>query len=273
MTQATERAAGEFTASDRAATDRTARERGARERTASDRTARERGGHECPGLEPGTAARLAELLAAEPWVLRALDAVAVSGLPDAWIGAGVIRDAVWGSYHGGFDPAGVKDVDVAYFDPDDLTMERDLVAQETLGRLAELPWEATNQAAVHVWYHQYFGGPPVESFASVHDAVATWPETATCVAVRQRSDGLEVCAPHGLADLLEGVWRVNPIRVTPAISLARLARQRVRTRWPRVKVVPPGVTAPFPLGLAETCRVPPSDQRAGPLASGDGVLG
>jgi len=76
--------------------------------------------------------------------------------------------------------------------------------------------------------------------ASVHDAVATWPETATCVAVRQRPDGMEVCAPHGLADLLDGIWRVNPIRVTPAISEARLARQRVRVRWPRVRVVPPG---------------------------------
>jgi hypothetical protein len=196
--------------------------------------------HACPGVEPGAGGRLAELLTAEPWMLRALDAVAVSGLPDAWIGAGVIRDLVWGQYHGRFDPASVKDIDVAYFDTDDLTMERDLRAQEVLGALAaDLPWEATNQAAVHVWYHQYFGGPPVDSFASVHDAVATWPETATCVAVRRRRDGIEVCAPHGAADLLDGVWRVNPIRVTRAISRARLARQRVQARWPRVRVVLP----------------------------------
>jgi hypothetical protein len=179
------------------------------------------------------------LLAAEPWMLRALDAVAASRLPDAWIGAGVIRDVVWGRYHGGFDPTAVKDIDVAYFDPDHLTMERDRTAQDVLAGLADLPWEATNQAAVHVWFHQYFGGPPVESLASVHDAVATWPETATCVAVRQGPDGIEVCAPHGLADLLDGVWRVNPIRVTPAISRARLARQHVPVRWPRVRVVPP----------------------------------
>jgi hypothetical protein len=197
-------------------------------------------GHECPGLEPGAAARLAGLLAAEPWMARALDAVVASGLPDAWIGAGVIRDIVWGQYHRGFDSAAIKDVDVPFFDPADLTMERDLAAQETLHRRADLPWEATNQAAVHIWYHQYFGGAPVESFASVHDAVATWPETATCVAVRQRADGIEVCAPHGLADLLDAIWRVNPIRVTPAVSQARLARQRVRVRWPRVRVVAPG---------------------------------
>jgi uncharacterized protein len=196
--------------------------------------------HSCPGVEPAASARLAGLLADEAWIQRALDAVAASGLPDAWVGAGVIRDVVWGRQHGAFDPAVVNDIDVAYFDVDDLTMERDLAAQETLARLADLPWEATNQAAVHTWYHQYFGGPQVESFASVHDAVATWPETATCVAVRQAPGGIEVCAPYGLADLLDGVWRANPVRVTPAISLARLAKQRVRVKWPRVTVVPPG---------------------------------
>jgi uncharacterized protein len=151
----------------------------------------------------------------------------------------VIRDLVWGQLCGGFDPDDVADIDVAYFDPDDLSKARDLTAQAALAEQARLPWEATNQAAVHTWYHTYFGGVPVEPFASVHDAVATWPETATCVAVREVRDGFEVCAPHGLGDLLAGVWRANPVRVTAVISRARLARQQARSWWPAVTVVPP----------------------------------
>jgi uncharacterized protein len=199
--------------------------------------------HCCPGPEPDAVARLIGMLTSEPWIVRALEAVAASGLPDAWIGAGVIRDVVWGQLYGRFTPDKVRDIDVAYFDSGNLGPERDRAAQDILSKLADLPWEATNQAAVHTWYHQYFGGAPVEPVGSVHDAVATWPETATCVAVRETAEGIEVCAPLGLDDLLGGVWRPNPVRVTPAISIARLERQHVRVRWPHVTVVlpePPG---------------------------------
>ncbi len=197
-------------------------------------------GHVCDGADPVDAAELMDRLRREPWLLRALDATAASGLPDAWVGAGVIRDVVWGQLCRGFDPGDVADIDVAYFDPDDLSRARDLAAQETLAENASLPWEATNQAAVHTWYHLHFGGPPVGALSSVHDAVATWPETATCVAIRKAPGGFEVCAPHGLGDLLAGIWRANPVRVTPAISWARLARHQGRRWWPAVTAVPPG---------------------------------
>jgi hypothetical protein len=193
--------------------------------------------HACPGAEPDLARELTRRVLAEPWLVRALDAVAASGLPDAWIGAGAIRDVIWGQFHGGFDPAVIKDVDVVFFDPADLTPARDQAAQRCLGELAGLPWEASNQAAVHTWFHAYFGGPPVPPFASVHDAVATWPETATCVAIRRVPGQLEVCAPHGLADLLGRTWRRNPVRVSLATSRERLAR--AASRWPRVTIIPP----------------------------------
>ncbi len=198
--------------------------------------------HDCPGVETADAAALTELLRRNAWFMRALTLVASSGLPDAWIGAGVVRDVVWGERYGRFEPAEVNDIDVAFFDPDDLARERDVAADEALRALADLSWEPTNQAAVHTWYHEYFGGPPVEPFRCVHEAVSTWPETATCVAVTLCADAIEVCAPHGLPDLLNGVWRVNPVRVTPETSFARLARQRVSARWPGVTVVPPAGT-------------------------------
>jgi hypothetical protein len=197
------------------------------------------GMHSCIAFEAAQAAELRQRISSEPWLVTALQAVASSDLPDAWVGAGVIRDLVWGQLHEGFRPEAVKDIDVAFFDPCDLSPGRDEEAQHHLANLAGLPWEATNQAAVHTWFDAYFGGLPVPPLASVHDAVATWPETATCVAARLLDQHIDICAPHGLDDLLKGVWRRNPTRVTREESRDRLARHQVSWRWPRVTVIPP----------------------------------
>jgi hypothetical protein len=188
--------------------------------------------------------RIRGIVASSPWLMRVLATVASSGLPDAWVGAGVLRDLVWGQLYGsGFTPTEVHDVDVVFFDRHDLTRGRDDQATEQLRRACPgVRWEAKNQAAVHTWYHAKFGGEPVAALASIADAVATWPETATAVAVRlaaEQDARIEVCAPLGVADLLNGVWRRNPRRVSLEVSLARLARHQPARRWPRITVIPP----------------------------------
>jgi len=185
---------------------------------------------------------LIDLIRSHSWIMRVLGAVRDEATADAWVGAGVVRDLVWGERYGeGFCPERVRDVDVAFFDPHDLSRANDDHATEQLARrLADVPWEAKNQAAVHTWYPRKFGGDPVEPLTSIRDAVGTWPETATAVAVRLSvSDSIEICAPLGLGDLLNGVWRRNPRRISVAQSRARLERHQPGKRWPRVTVVPP----------------------------------
>jgi hypothetical protein len=187
-------------------------------------------------------AELVEIVLGCPWFAEVLAAVRAAGLPDAWTGAGVLRDLVWGSRYGsGFRPAEVRDVDVAFFDPDDLSRQRDRAATNLLlASRPGVPWEATNQAAVHTWYHETFRTDPVAPLTSAADGVATWPETATSVAVRLGPDDrLEVCAPHGPDDLLDGVWRRNPRRISVQLSRARLARHDAARHWPGVCVIEP----------------------------------
>ena len=176
------------------------------------------------------------------WMLQVLATVREAELPDAWVGAGVIRDLVWGQLYGsGFNPSDVRDVDVAFFDAGDLRRAGDERATALLRTAKpDVPWEACNQAAVHTWYDNTFGGDPVPPLLTIADAIATWPETATAVAVRlDLADHIDVCAPLGLSDLLAGVWRRNPRRVSLHASLARLARHKPDERWHAVKVIPP----------------------------------
>ena len=186
--------------------------------------------------------QLRSVIRSSTWMMRVLTTINASELPDAWVGAGALRDLVWGELYGpGFDPAGVRDIDVAYFDPDDLSRDRDEQATARLEHIwPRQPWEARNQAAIHTWYNTKFGGEPARPLRSIADAIATWPETATAVVVRLDPAGeIAICAPLGLGDLLAGVWRRNPERVSLQRSRERLARHRPAQRWPAVTVIPP----------------------------------
>jgi hypothetical protein len=136
-------------------------------------------------------------------------------------------------------PEDVSDVDVGFFDRHDLSPARDSAVEAALrGRDPSIAWEAKNQAAVHRWYPARFG-VEVAAFESAWEAVATFPEYAVCVAVTL-ADGdapMRVCAPHGLDDLLDGIWRRNPARAAADVCARRLAHKAPARRWPAVRVV------------------------------------
>ena len=171
--------------------------------------------------------------------MRALRAARAVDAPDWLISAGAVRTAVWDFLHGFASPTPLADVDLGFFDAADLSPARDDAVERALRAVApELPWEAKNQAAVHLWYPRRFG-LEVEPFRRTADAVATFPETATCVGLHlDGADRLTVVAPHGLDDLLGLVLRHNSVRAPVAVYEERLASKRIAERWPRVTVIP-----------------------------------
>lgn len=104
-----------------------------------------------------------------------------------------------------------NDLDVAFYDSKDVRAERDKFIQEKLkDSIPDINWEVTNQAGVHIWYEECFGYK-VNPLESCEEAVATWPETATCVGVRLMEDNsLIIVAPYGLEDLFNLIF----IRIT-----------------------------------------------------------
>jgi hypothetical protein len=181
---------------------------------------------------------LEAILRSTPWMMEALMAARQVDAPDWLIGAGAVRTAVWDSLHGFDEPTALADLDLVFFDPADLSERRERALEDALrGELPSAPWDATNQAALHIWFEKRFGHA-VKPVHSTEEAVATWPEVATCVGVRlARDDRLEVVAPHGLDDLLGLVHRRNPARVSIGEYERRLRTKRIRERWPLVRVL------------------------------------
>ena len=170
--------------------------------------------------------------------MQALAHVRALRLPAWCVGAGALRNLVWDALHECEMPSALADIDVAHFDAGDLSAARDAALQRQLQSMAPAtPWEVTNQAGVHLWFEQHFGHA-VAPLASLEEAVASWPETATAVGIRlDDDDRLHVIAPCGLDDLFAMVVRRNPARVSIETYRQRIASKRYAQRWPRVTIV------------------------------------
>ena len=190
---------------------------------------------------PDPRERLGSLVRSTPWLLEVLQAARDVDPPDWLVGGGVLRDLVWDHLHGRSGPPQPRDVDLAFFDATRLDPARDAEVEQALqARLPGVPWDAKNQAAVHTWYDRVYGGE-VAPLTSSADGVATWPETATAVAVRLLPDDrVQVVAPCGLDDLFGLVCRRNPRRVSVAHYRRRVRDKRIADRWPGVRIVEGG---------------------------------
>ncbi len=182
--------------------------------------------------------RLVALAGATPWFMQALAHARALRLRAWCVGAGAVRNLVWDALHGHAKPSALPDIDVAHFDADDLSPERDAALQARLCDAAPgTPWEVTNQAGVHLWFEQHFGHA-VAPLRSLEEAVASWPEYATAIGLWLDDDGrLQVIAPHGFDDLFAMVVRRNPVRVSLETYRERVASKRYARRWPRVRVI------------------------------------
>jgi uncharacterized protein len=180
--------------------------------------------------------RLRALVRRSPVLMGALRAARAVDPPDWLVSAGAIRDLVWDALHDR-SPTIPRDVDVGFFDPLDLTPAREAAVTAALKRRApDVPWDAKNQAAVHLWYPERFG-VEVEPFRSTAEAVATFPEIASCVGLRlEGNDDLLVVAPYGLDDLFGLVCRHNPKRVSASFYARRVSEKDWRERWPKLSV-------------------------------------
>ena len=191
------------------------------------------GTDECPAAS--RVSRVQSIIRGDTLRWHLLGIVRSLRLPNCWIGAGFVRNAVWDHLHGRLDSPLSSDVDVIWFDPDRADPSEDWMVETTLRTLApSVEWSAKNQARMHVRN----GDAP---YASATEAMRHWPETATAVAVR-RGDGdeCEVAAPFGLDDLLRMVLRPTPRFATNNRQVYddRVGKKHWLSAWPLLQVAP-----------------------------------
>jgi uncharacterized protein len=155
-----------------------------------------------------------------------------------YIGAGCLVQTVWNYLSGYPLEYGIEDVDIVYYDAEDLSLEKEKEFERKFTSLLDpLPFkvDVKNEARVHLWYEEKFGYK-IEPYPSLEAAINTWPTTATSLGVRKNQQGFKVYAPFGLNDLFGMIVRPNKVQITREIYERKV--DKWKKRWPRLTIIP-----------------------------------
>jgi len=178
------------------------------------------------------ASRVQAIISGDPTRWRLLDMVRSMRLPDCWIGAGFVRNAVWDHLHGRTPSSLSSDVDVLWFDPERADSSEDRKIEAVLRTFdSSVEWSVKNQARMHLRN----GDAP---YLSATDAIRCFPETATAIAVRRSDqDHCDIAAPFGLDDLFGLIVRPTPHFADDKHQLYndRIQAKRWLETWPLLR--------------------------------------
>ncbi|MFN1650305.1 nucleotidyltransferase family protein [Vibrio rotiferianus] len=174
--------------------------------------------------------KLVQLLAKDPIRVQALQCVRSLNLPDCYIAAGFVRNLVWDHLHQKHNPTPLNDLDVVYFDPNELDEKTYLKYEAQLKALMpELNWQVRNQANMHLRN----GDKP---YQNTLDAMSYWPENETAVAARlNKNNQIECISAFGFESLFDGHITYNPKR-TMTLFESRVESKDWLITWPQLQV-------------------------------------
>jgi hypothetical protein len=149
-------------------------------------------------------------------------------IPNAWIGAGAVRNLVWKARFGDQCRVQTPDIDVAYWE-EDFTDGREQSWEKKFHDALVAPWQVRNQ-------HRFASKKTGQVWTSVEDGIASWVETATTVAIhRGEQDELIIFAPYGLEDLFAGILRPTE-DVSDEFFLERIKTKQWQAHCPALRI-------------------------------------
>jgi hypothetical protein len=157
------------------------------------------------------------------------------GLPQCFLTAGCLYQTVWNLRSGRPAQADIKDYDIFYFDGSDLSWDaEDAIVRKLRALFCDLPVsiDVKNQARVHLWYEQRFGGS-YPRLRSTNDGIDRFLISGTCVGIDVAT--AELYAPYGVQDAWNGILTINPMNTRPDLFLSKT--QGLLTRWPWLRIV------------------------------------
>lgn len=172
------------------------------------------------------------LINKDEWMMIVLKTAQSLDLPDWMVGAGFVRNKVWDHLHGFNERTPLSDIDVIYFDSQNINETREKELEQALKeKMSGTPWSVKNQARMHLVNNE-------APYISSEDALSRWPEVVTCVAVKLNDNQeLELIAPHGISELVNLEVKPSPAFMRKlGIYEDRIRKKGWQEKWPKLKI-------------------------------------
>lgn len=178
--------------------------------------------------------KLVNLVKNDAYRMAILTAVHSIDREELWIAGGFVRNLVWDNMHNYVLPTELGDIDIFYFNKNNLSKVQDIEIEKKLSDiLPNVNWSVKNQARMHIHNNDI-------PYLNLSDALSRFPETASAIAVRLCEGNIEVLAPTGLIDLFE--LKVKPTsfsiqnKKTFESFKLRYRIKQWKEKWPLLKI-------------------------------------
>lgn len=143
-----------------------------------------------------------------------LDFISRLNLPNFYIAAGSIFQTIWNYYDKKDLNSNIKDIDIIYFDNNDLSVEKDIEIYNKVINYSKLKGytydiDVSNEARMHIWKLEH-ENILIEPYKCSEDAISRWIATVHAIGITKENGNIKIYAPYGLSDIFSRT--IRPIK-------------------------------------------------------------
>lgn len=144
-------------------------------------------------------------------LIEILDYISKLNLPNFYIAAGSVFQTIWNYYDNKSLNYGIKDIDVIYYDKNNLTKESEKEIENKVmeffkTRDFKYEFDVHNEARMHLW-KKANENANIDKYKNSEDAIDQWIATVHAIGITKVDDEIKVYAPYGLSDIFSKTIR------------------------------------------------------------------
>ena len=147
-------------------------------------------------------------------LITILDYICELNLPNFYIAAGSIFQTIWNYYDQKPLNFGIKDIDIIYYDPNNLSKESEKKLENKIiehfkALNLNYEYDIHNEARMHLWKKEN-ENKDINQYKNSEDAIDQWIATVHSIGITKENDNIKVYAPYGLSDIFSKT--IRPIK-------------------------------------------------------------